>query len=206
MGAQTPKAFIPLGPKLLYQHSLDVFQGHPQIQEIVLVVPPHFLDKSKEESIQIVAGGLSRQESVAHGLETLSETCDVCLVHDAARPFITNTLIDRLIDQLERDRSVIPAIPLSDTIKWVEERRILKTVDRKNLWGAQTPQGFQVTVLKEAFQKALENDWSATDEASLLEKIGAAVYTVEGDPLNIKITSKQDLELARIIYANRSGL
>ncbi|MBI4125269.1 MAG: 2-C-methyl-D-erythritol 4-phosphate cytidylyltransferase [Deltaproteobacteria bacterium] len=200
-----PKAFVPLGGKPLYQHSLAVFQGHPGIGEIVLVVPPEsglqFL-----EGVQIVSGGRRRQDSVAAGLQALDPKHQTVLIHDAARPFVSPALVDRLIAALKQGRNAIAALSVADTVKQVDGGKIVRTIDRQILRAAQTPQGFQLSVLREVLQEAEQRGWEVTDEAMLLEKLNIPVYWVEGDPLNIKITTKEDLRLGEIVYANRSRL
>ena len=202
LGEALPKAFVSLGGKPLCQHSLSFFKSHSQIQDIILVVPPGKENFSQNGS-KIVAGGKTRQESVANGLKVLDEKCDWVLVHDAARPFVTLENIDKLLDQAKLGHNAILAHPISDTVKLAEENRIVKTLDRKNLWGAETPQLCQVSALKEALKKAEANNWAVTDEASLLEKLGIEVYIVESDATNIKITTKKDWQLAETILKEK---
>lgn len=202
LGEVLPKAFVPLDARPLYQHSLTAFESHPQIDEIVLVVPSG-KENIFEKDVKVVAGGKTRQESVANGLEALSPDCEGILVHDAARPFVTLELIDRLLNALKNGKNAIPAISVSDTIKLVEEDRVVKTVDRKKLSRAQTPQACLASDLRAAFTKAKANRWEATDEAGLLEKAGFPVYVVVGDPMNIKITTKEDFEWAEAVLERR---
>ncbi len=202
LGSSLPKAFVSLQSKPLYRHSLEVFQKHPAISEIVLVIPSGDTILNSELSIvspKIVAGGAHRQDSVWNGLQALSGDCEGVLIHDAARPFLTLTLIDRLIQRLKNKQNAVPAIEVSDTLKSVEGDRILKTVDRSLFMRAQTPQACLVDDLKRAFQKAKKDGWIATDEAGLLERAEILVFIVEGDPLNIKITTQDDLKLAESI-------
>jgi len=195
LGVDIPKAFFLLGDKPLYQYSLSVFQEHPAIEDIVLVVPPAHADLSLK-GVTVVGGGATRQESVWKGMKALKKSCDWVLVHDAARPFLTKELIDKLLNEARQNRNAIAAHPVADTIKMVESGRILKTVDRKNLWGAETPQLCKISDLQKAFETAEKENWTATDEASLLEKMGIPVFVVESDSLNIKITTKKDLSFA----------
>lgn len=199
------KAFVPLGGKPLFQHSLSVFQSHPGIGEVVLVIPPGSTPPAWQ-GLGIAFGGRRRQDSVAEGLKVISPQCQEVLIHDAARPFIASALVDRLLAVLKQGRNAIAALPVSDTIKRVEGDKIGRTVDRQILRAAQTPQGFQASALKEALQEADRNGWEVTDEAMLLEKLNIPVYWVEGDRFNIKITTQDDLKLAELIYAHRTRL
>lgn len=209
-----PKAFVHLGGKPLFQHSLDSFLSHPQIDEIVLVVPKgsslDYCSQMQESRLDplLVAGGVSRQTSVYNGLLALSPDIDAVLVHDAARPFVTHSLIDSLIGHLKRGENAIAAILVNDTLKLAQAKgdgageKISKTVDRKGLWRAQTPQAFLRSVLVEAYALAVVEEFMGTDEASLVERIGAPIYLVSASPLNIKITTPEDLQLAQTILDN----
>lgn len=194
LGTTLPKAFVLLAHQPLYEHSLKVFASHPEIDEVVFVVPASV--RCLAPNCKVVEGGASRQESVYNGLLALNPEIEAVLVHDAARPLITKEVLDRLILKIKEGKNAIVAIPVADTIKAVEGNTILKTVDRANLWAAQTPQGFKVSILKEAYKKANQEGWLATDEASLAERLGMAVEVVLGDPLNFKITTPQDLKIA----------
>lgn len=194
-GQAPPKAFVQLRGRPLYQWSLSVFASYPEITEGVLVVPESER-KLKVPPFRIVVGGKTRQDSVARGLEILSPKCEGVLVHDAARPLLTVQLIDQLIKELKQGHNAIPLLSISETVKWVEEGKITKTVDRTKLMLAQTPQACLVSDLKRALQEALAHGWQETDEAALLEKVGARVFQVAGDPDNIKVTTPSDLKRA----------
>lgn len=200
-----PKAFVHLGGKPLFRHSLDSFLAHPQIDEIILVVPKgsslDFCSKMQKSRLDpsLVAGGSSRQDSVYNGLLALSRDIDAVLVHDAARPFVTRELIDSLIFHLKRGENAIAAIEMNDTLKLAQSEKIAKTVDRKGLWRAQTPQAFLRSVLVEAYALAQKDRFLGTDEASLVERLGVPIYLVGASPLNIKITTPDDLQLAQTI-------
>lgn len=202
-GGATPKAFVMLGTKPLYLHSLKVFLIHPRMEEVVLVVPPEMKKNIIKKGIRVVAGGESRQASVENGLKALSPDVEAVLVHDAARPFVSGELIDKILEQVGQQRNCIAAIPVADTIKTTEGSQVIKTLDRRNLWSAQTPQAFWVAVLKEAYAKAQKEGYLATDEAALVERLGIPVYLVHGDPLNIKITTPGDLDVAKAILRER---
>ncbi|MDO8527388.1 MAG: 2-C-methyl-D-erythritol 4-phosphate cytidylyltransferase, partial [Deltaproteobacteria bacterium] len=140
--ADVPKAFVPVGSKPLFWYSLEAFLSHPDISEIVLVLPKERPDVSIPNRCKIITGGSSRQDSVFNGLNALSPDCDAVLVHDAARPFITRDIIDRLVAKLKEGKGCIAAWPVSDTVKLTEGEHIVKTIDRTHLWAAQTPQAF----------------------------------------------------------------
>ena len=199
LGFNFPKAFVLLKSKPLFEYSLKVFLEHPKISEIVLVVPPDKKDIVLPLRCKAVAGGSTRQESVFNGLKTLSPDCQRVLVHDAARPFISKAILDRLLEPLERGIASIAAWPVSDTVKATEGKKIIKTIDRQNLWIAQTPQAFPISILKEALAKARADNFVGTDEASLVERLGISVQVVLGDAANIKITSPEDLILAEAL-------
>ena len=199
LGSAVPKAFVLLNSKPLFEYSLKIFQDHSQIQEVVLVLPQEKLNSVSPKNYKVVVGGESRQDSVTNGLAALSATCEGVLVHDAARPFVTKAIVDRLLDGLEQGRNGIAAWPVSDTLKATEGDTIVQTIDRRNLWEAQTPQAFPVSVLKEALAKARKDNFVGTDEASLVERLKLPVEVVLGEATNIKITTKQDLELAEAI-------
>lgn len=194
-GQAVPKAFVLLNNQPLYQFSLQIFSSHPDIQERVLVVPKSEATRTAS-GFKVVSGGETRQKSVACGLEALSKNCEGVLVHDAARPFVTTALVDRLLAKLKRGQNAIPVIPIPDTVKQVEAEKIVRTVDRRQLMLAQTPQACLVSDLKKAFKEALTQGWQETDEASLLEKIGISVFTVAGDPNNMKMTTPEDFKKA----------
>lgn len=202
LGQAAPKAFVSLRDKPLYQWSISLFASHPEITERVLVVPESER-KLKAPPFKIVVGGKTRQDSVTRGLELLSPKCEGVLVHDAARPLVTVQLINQLIEELKQGHNAIPLLPISETVKQVEGGKITKTVDRTKLRLAQTPQACLVSDLKKALQEALAQGRQETDEATLLEKIGVRVFSVEGDPANIKITTSSDLKRAEWLLERR---
>lgn len=198
LGNPIPKAHLLLGEKPLFQYSLDLFLNHSQISEIVLVTNTSV----SQEKVKVIEGGARRQDSVEKGLMALSPDVQGVLIHDAARPFLTAALIDRLSAALREGNNAIAALPVLDTVKEADGGKIIRTVDRKTLWRAQTPQAFFVSQLKEAFAMARKHSWEeATDEAFLIEKSGGTVYCVEGDARNLKITTPADWEWAEIVIA-----
>ena len=154
---------------------------------------------------QIVAGGDTRQASVANGLRALPADAQAVLVHDGARPLVTEAVIQRVLDSVARLGSGVPAIPVTDTIKRADkELRILETLDRESLYAMQTPQGFAVSGLKAAHERAAADGYLGTDDASLLEHAQMPVYLTQGDPENIKLTTPDDLYRAEAILTARA--
>jgi len=150
---------------------------------------------------KIVPGGKWRQDSVRFGLEATEGKYDLVLIHDGVRPLIKKRLIERVIKEAMTNRAVITALPAKETVKEVNELRdVVKTYDRERVWMVQTPQAFRYQDILKAHQKALEEGWEeATDDALLVEKSGITVKVVEGSEKNIKVTTPDDLELARLL-------
>ena len=169
---------------------------------MVIVVPQDMLDEARAisegvESATVVAGGGSRQVSVANGLEHV-HTLNV-VVHDAARPFATAAEVHAVLAALDEAAGAIVALPVDDTLKRVESDRVRATIDRSGLWRAQTPQAFRTEVLREAHRRALQDGFQATDDAQLLERYGRDVRVVRGRATNIKLTRSEDLDLAEAL-------
>ncbi len=148
--------------------------------------------------VEVVPGGDYRQESVENCLLCISPDTDLVVLHDAVRPFVEVSAIERVIQEGEKTGAAILGIPSVDTVKQVERTRVLGTIPRERIVLAQTPQVFRYALLKQAFERAEEDGFQATDEASLVEHLGAEVSVVMGSDRNIKITKPGDLELARL--------
>ncbi len=152
-----------------------------------------------KDDLTLVDGGAERSDSVAAGLAALSPDCSIVLVHDAARPFVEPGVIDAVIREARTGVSAVAAVPVTDTIKEVsadDDRRVVRTVARERLWRAQTPQGFPRALLVEAHERARRANLSATDDAALVERLGALVVVVPDSPRNLKITTPEDLAWA----------
>ena len=146
-----------------------------------------------------IQGGNTRQESVRNGLNYLPVNAKKVLIHDGARCLIQPAIIDKCSKALEENDAIVLAVKVTDTIKLVNDKEIIiETPDRNFLWAAQTPQGFSVSKLKKAHQKALDNNWSVTDDASLFELLNWQVKIIEGNSINIKITNPIDLKIASL--------
>ena len=212
-GVSTPKQFLPWKGLPLCCHSLRAFAAIPQIKGLVLALPPAFApelppDPAPGLPLIRVCGGSTRQESVRNALATLPPSCGRVLVHDAARPFVTGACIARVIAALESGSvAVVPAVPVTDTIRMTGPDHVSTTLDRQTLLAVQTPQGFDLAVLRRA-HAAAPPEGSATDDASLVERLGLSVTCVQGEPSNMKITTADHLALldpVGNVFAPRTG-
>lgn len=203
-GGTVPKQYLDLAGTPVLLHAIRPFTSHPDVAQVVVVLrredadaPPAWLAALQGELLTLVGGGETRMQSVAAGLAALREECTVVLVHDGARPFPPREVIDGGIDAVRRGTSAIPALPVADTIKRADDfGRIVGSVPREGLWLAQTPQAFPRDVLVRAHSVAQHGDIVATDDAMLVELLGARVDLIPGSPRNLKITTASDLALA----------
>lgn len=215
MGAGTPKQFLMLDGVPMMLHALRVLERAPGVTEVVLVVPKEERDRALSEVVEryglkkvlkVVPGGATRQESVQHGLNEVDDDVEIVVVHDAVRPFITEDRIERSIEAARKHGGAIVAVPMKDTPKQAgPDRLIQRTLDRTDLWLAQTPQTFRRALVVEAYRKAALAHVHATDDAALVERLGHKVAIVEGSWENIKITTPEDMILAEAILAARKG-
>ncbi|MBI3800720.1 MAG: 2-C-methyl-D-erythritol 4-phosphate cytidylyltransferase [Deltaproteobacteria bacterium] len=215
MGTLLPKPFLALAGVPLLIHTVRNLLRSPLITKLVIVVAAErevFLQDLLERygpfsvPIGLVHGGRERQDSVRLGLAALDPACEVVVIHDAARPFIAAEIVDRSVAAAVEVGGALVAIPVKDTLKQVDEdNTVLATVPRQSLWLAQTPQTFRVQLIREAHARAVSEGIIATDDAALLERIGAQVKVVRGDPLNFKITTPDDLRLAEAILLKGLG-
>lgn len=223
MGLGKNKAFLDLNGKPLLIHTLSRWQQFNCITELTVVVGKEDLNLVQElvkqhglsKVSQVVTGGKERQESVFLGLQAAGKSKpDIVLIHDGARPFVTEEHVGQLVDAVQQHEAGVLAVPVKDTIKVATNGLIEKTLERSRLWAAQTPQGFRYGLIMEAHQQARRENREATDDAALVEAMGRAVYIVPGSEYNIKLTTPEDIELARSILkrseehddANRTGL
>jgi len=211
-GQSGNKVFAPLGGRPLLYRTVQAFALHPAIDGIVVVAGPSEVSRCREvltgldKVLAVVAGGQTRQESVAIGLFTLGgDPDDLILVHDAARSLVTSAVIDRCISGARLFGSAVAALPVSDTLKSADENlTVQRTVDRDGLWAMQTPQAFRLSTLFEAHSAARSIGWAGTDEAALVEQFSEEpVHLVPGDPSNLKVTRPEDLMLAEAIWQSR---
>jgi 2-C-methyl-D-erythritol 4-phosphate cytidylyltransferase len=202
------KQFHFLGGKPILAHTLDKFETSSLIRSIRLVVGQEDMDYCLKEIIegykfqkvsQIVPGGKRRQESAKNGIDALPKDADIVVIHDGVRPFVTQAMIEDSIHSAVRYGAVVLAMPVKETIKMSNpDGTVLKTLDRESLWQIQTPQTFQVNVIKEAYSRATEDGFIGTDDASLVERLGGKVHILPGSYTNIKITTPEDLFLANL--------
>lgn len=205
------KPFVRLGHQPILAWSLKACERTAEVTEVVLVV--HRADLARARRLvtrsgcrkvrAIIPGGATRADSVYAGLRAASPDMEIVAVHDAARPLVTPDLIRRVVDAAARDGAALAATPMVPTTKLVDAHgRVIKTLDRRQLWGAQTPQAFRRTVLEAAYQ-AIRGParQRATDEAMLVELYGVKSRIVEDTPRNLKITTPEDLAVAQVLAA-----
>ncbi|WP_338824378.1 2-C-methyl-D-erythritol 4-phosphate cytidylyltransferase [Neomoorella humiferrea] len=210
MGAGGNKVYMPLGDKPVLAYSLAVVEASPLVDEVIIVTRGEDIRLCREivaagpfrKVKEIVAGGEERQDSVAAGLKAVAPPAEWVAVHDGARPFLSLALLARVVDAAGKTGAAVAALPVKETIKRGNEEGIVTaTLVREGLWSVQTPQVFRREWLVDAYSKAKENGWTATDDASLVEKAGYPVRLVYGEEINIKITTPGDMILARAILA-----
>jgi 2-C-methyl-D-erythritol 4-phosphate cytidylyltransferase len=217
MGKETPKQFLELNGTPIVILSLRRIAACPQVTDIIVATRADEVARLEErikqenfkQSVRVVKGGDSRQDSVASALREVPGDAEIVLVHDAVRPFVTVEQIARVIEEARRCQAAILGIPAMDTVKEVKRASlpedvalIVGTVPRERVVLAQTPQAFATKLLKEAFARAQADGVHASDEAGLVERIGHDVHVVLGSEGNMKITKPSDMELARF-YAEQ---
>lgn len=207
-GAGKNKAFVLLAGRTILERIVTAFSDLPEIGEIVIVVAPDEVDEirrqvkfyPRQDIIQVVAGGSERQYSVENALAAVSDNAEIVLVHDGARPLISRRVICRVIKAVRDNSAAIVAVPVKDTIKVADSGGfVASTPVRSELWAVQTPQGFERELLIRAYRKAREDNFLGTDDSSLVERLGIPVKIVTGDYENIKITTPEDLPIAKMI-------
>lgn len=163
-------------------------------------------DLKLTKPVELIEGGSTRQESVYNGLLALPESAKQVLIHDGARCLATPNLFNRCAEAIRYCPGLIAAVPVKDTIKVVDENGIIQsTPDRRQLWAAQTPQGFDVNLLQQCHAEGVRQGWEVTDDAALFERCSMEVRIVEGEETNLKLTTPQDLAIAEFILRNRMG-
>ena len=198
------KQFIKLEGKEIIAYTIEKFYNNSNIEDIVVVVKEdeseffkkEILDKYNFKNVKIAYGGKERQDSVYNGLKLLDEKCDVVLIHDGARPFVSDKIIDKSIEEAKEHKAIVVGVPVKDTIKVIDnDKNILDTPNRSVLWAVQTPQTFDYNILIDAYKDAFKNKFYGTDDAMLVERIGYKVKMLEGSYNNIKITTQEDLNI-----------
>ncbi|AFZ44257.1 2-C-methyl-D-erythritol 4-phosphate cytidylyltransferase [Halothece sp. PCC 7418] len=212
MGSDRNKLLLPLLGKPLLAWTLLAAESSTEINWIGIVGQPFDFpdfraileDLNLTTPVVFIEGGKTRQESVCNGLDALPKTASQVLIHDGARCLVTRELFDRCSEALNTCQGLIAAVPVKDTIKVVDEHGFVKdTPERRQMWAAQTPQGFQVELLKSCHRQGKVLGWEVTDDAALFERCQLPVKIVEGEETNLKLTTKFDLRLAEFILSQR---
>ena len=209
LGSPEPKQLLSVAGRPILQRSVDAFALHPQISDVIVALPsdlaaapPPYL---RHHPIRVVEGGARRQDSVSRAFAHVAQASEIVIIHDAARPFVSASLISRTIEAAGEHGAAIAAMPVTDTVKRGDaEGRITGTLPRGEIFLAQTPQAFRREVLVAALASA-STTVDATDEAMLAEQAGYRVQLVDGDPSNIKITTVSDLEAAARLARPATG-
>jgi 2-C-methyl-D-erythritol 4-phosphate cytidylyltransferase len=207
VGGPELKQFRWIAGKPMLLHSVQRFQARPDVAMVVCVLPrqyagdpPPWLFQSDLDRLLVASGGRERGDSVFNGLDDLPEECAVTLVHDAARPFVDDATIDRVVAVARTGSGAVPALPVVDTLKEADaDGAVARTIARDRLWRAQTPQGFPRQLLEEVYVRARRDGVNATDDAALLEHYGHRVVVVRGSELLMKVTEEGDFARAEAL-------
>ena len=214
MGSERNKLLLELLGKPLLAWSLLAAENSNSIKWIGIMGQSKDFSEFKSilqqlsvtKPVELIIGGATRQESVYNGLQALPDQATQVLIHDGARCLATPELFDRCSEALKTCQGLIAAVPVKDTIKVVNQQKIITdTPDRSNLWAAQTPQGFDVEILKRCHAQGKELGWQVTDDAALFEKCDLPVKIVRGEETNLKVTTPVDLAIAEFILRDRIG-
>ena len=205
------KQFIKLNEKEIISHTIDAFYKNKNIDEIIVCIKQEeeeffkkqILEKNDFKNIKIAYGGKERQDSIYNGLKCVDKNCKIVLIHDGARPFVDNRIIEECISVAKEKKAVVVGVPVKDTIKIVIDGMITDTPNRANLWSAQTPQTFDYSLIKKAYDEAYKSNYYGTDDSMLVENIGQEVTMIMGSYENIKITSPEDLNMGEQILSLR---
>jgi 2-C-methyl-D-erythritol 4-phosphate cytidylyltransferase len=210
MGGPVPKSFLPIAGRPLVLRALDRFFSARSIEKVICVVAGKEMQRGQalmqgdfhlsHRPWTLQAGGATRQKSVRRGLEKLDSNCEIVVIHDAARPFVSASLIDRCVDEACRVDAIVVGVPVRNTIKVVsEDLWVQATPARNSLWEIQTPQVFRKELIVQAHDRAVRQAIDATDDATLVEQMGKPVLVVPGETTNIKITTPEDILLAEAL-------
>ncbi|MCK4595989.1 2-C-methyl-D-erythritol 4-phosphate cytidylyltransferase [candidate division WOR-3 bacterium] len=206
MKSPVPKQFLDINGVSLISLSIIFFEKLEIVNEVIIVMLPEWIEHlennilskgSFEKVSKIVEGGKFRQDSFKNGL--IHSKGEIVIDHDAVRPFPGFLDINNMVEKCEKLGAVVPIIPVKDTVKYLEDDRVQKTINRNNLFCVQTPQIFRKKLCLRAYKRAEEDEFYGSDTASLFENAKIPVYTYLGSVFNIKITTDDDLELARAI-------
>lgn len=196
------KIFFSIDGEMIIEKTVNAFLDHDKIDGVCLVCSPSDIERLKNifgDKVEYVLGGKTRGESVLNGLTAIGDKYDTVLVHDGARPFITEDIIDRVIENIKSGQGAIAGVKVTDTVKETDEKGcVISTPDRKRLWAAQTPQGFLTSELIFAYKKA---GTELTDDGAVYEKAGFSVKMVEGSYGNKKITTEEDVKMPKEYFS-----
>jgi 2-C-methyl-D-erythritol 4-phosphate cytidylyltransferase len=213
MGSQRNKLLLDLSGKPLIAWTLLAAEASRHIKWIGVIAQPDDWEDFQgiltslplSKPVELILGGETRQESVYNGLQALPDRADRVLIHDGARCLATPGLFDRCAEAIQTCPGLIAAVPVKDTIKVVDEAGVIQsTPDRSQLWAAQTPQGFEVAMLKQCHDRGRTEGWEVTDDAALFEQCGLPVKIVAGEETNLKVTTPVDLAIAHFILQQRA--
>ena len=213
--AKKAKQYLLLDGVPVLVHTLKVFEEAKVIDEIILVLPSEDVLSAQQQLVNkydlrkitnVIAGGKERQDSVRNGLAAITGKCDVVVIHDAVRPFVTEELIKQVVAAAKTTGAASVGVKAKDTIKETKkDNLVVATVPRQNLWLTQTPQAFKFELLKKAYIEAYRDKFYGTDDASLVERIGAKVKMIDGSYENIKITTQEDMMIANALIKKKTG-
>ena len=204
MKVEKNKILLEVQGKSILQYTCEKFTSCEKIDEIILVVAKHDLTVVEQlakkiihnKLYKVVVGGSERQYSINNALQAVDVKSEIVLIHDAARPMIKVETINKLIKEVEKSSCAIVGVRVKDTIKIADENKVVsKTPNRDYLWSIQTPQGFKLDIIKTAYQRAQQEGFLGTDDASLVERLNIAVKVVEGEYTNLKVTTPEDLKI-----------
>ena len=214
LGDRGPKLLLDIAGLTPLERVARVFLAHPAVGEIVLAAPDRLLEEARARlaalpnphklRISVVAGGATRRDSVAAALRALEASLPYVAVHDVARLLVTPALVTRVLEAARATGAAIPALPIKDTVKEAERGRVVRTLPRGRLHGAQTPQVFARDILARAHERASQASFESTDDASMVEAIGVPVSIVPGDPANLKLTDPTDVVVVTSLIQARS--
>jgi len=208
MHTDRAKQILELAGAPLLVHTLRRFEECDAVHQVILILQPNLTSEvlglisryHLKKIARVVGGGAERQDSVYRGLQVINpETAGIIAVHDAVRPFVRPEEIRQVIERAEATGAALMALATTDTIKQVHRGRVQRTLDRKRIYQAQTPQAFRYEIIKAAYDRAYAEGYAATDDSQLVERAGHRVSVVEGSPINIKITRSLDLRIAEAI-------
>ena len=211
-GGKTKKTYVEINRRAVFLRSIDAFADRDDVKQIILVIPAEDKEKIKINheatlsfmGVKICNGGAERYESVANAIKLIKDDIDLIAVHDAVRCCVKKEWVDEVFKKAAETKAAMLACPVTATIKKVQDGAIVGTVDRSNLYEAQTPQVFEAKLLKEAYEKLDDaTKASVTDDAMLVEKLGAKVAIVETDASNVKITGPADMAIVEAILKYR---